>query len=203
MSGRNKPAMRSVHTILIVASVVAGVLTACSPDSKHKILTFFLDGVPEPGVTPVVGYAPPAARRGPVRSGPGIERGVSSTARPVFAHPPYRDNRCGACHSRETGQLFQSPREGLCQTCHAGIPNESRFAHAPAAVGDCLFCHHHHSSAYEKVLLDEPAKLCLNCHDIDDLTEGTHAGDAGERSCVECHDPHGGADRFFLKRTER
>jgi hypothetical protein len=52
------------------------------------------------------------------------------------------------------------------------------------------------------LLLDEPAVLCLRCHDSADLTTGEHHQDP-DRPCESCHDPHGGENRYFLEQGER
>ena len=42
-------------------------------------------------------------------------------------------------------------------------------------------------------------KLCGDCHDDKDLKAvKAHAGQEG-KSCVACHDPHIGKDKFLLK----
>lgn len=179
------------------ALLAGSVLTAaCSQQRRYELLSFFFDGVPEPGWTPHEGYAPPA-RQLPA------DTAAATTRRPprivIHAHPPYRENRCGRCHNRETGQLVKTPEDGLCMMCHAGLTRDARYVHGPVAVNACLFCHHHHGTPYRKVLREPPPALCLQCHDRDDLTSGDHHDSIKDRACTECHDPHGAGDRFFLK----
>ena len=187
--------------LLLGLALAAGV-SACAPSVRHSVLTFLFDGVPEPGAEPIVGY--------PVEShamiGPsGQEADTRPRARVVYyAHPPYAENRCGACHNPQDGQVQRSPEEGLCLTCHAELAREPKFLHGPVAVNACTFCHHHHTSTYPKLLLEDPATLCFGCHEEDDLTTGPHHDtgvheDRGTQPCLQCHDPHGGSDRFFLK----
>ncbi len=209
--------------LLLGFALVAGA-SACSPSIRHRVLTFFVDGVPEPGAELTVGY--------PVEShaiaglpGPDVvlDTRVSRTrprARTVYyAHPPYRENRCGSCHNPQDGQVQRSPEEGLCLTCHEELARKPTFLHGPVAVNACTFCHHHHASTYPKLLLVDPTVICFRCHEEDNLTTGPHhdtrAHDTGvhdtgvhdtrvheDRStqpCLQCHDPHGGGDRFFLK----
>jgi predicted CXXCH cytochrome family protein len=161
-------------------------------------LSFFFDGVPDPGTTLVSDPNHPD-----VGLVPGEVPSPSVTHRDWFSHTPYRNNRCGSCHSNVTGQLVRAPAEGLCMLCHAELVSSPRYVHGPAAVNECTFCHHYHASGYPALLLDEPDALCARCHDADTLTPDAHPAGPDQQTCVECHDPHGGANRFFVKRTER
>ncbi len=192
---------RQAIAILVLVFTAALAVSACSQATKYRVLTFFLDGVPEPGAV--------------ARDGEGIEKDLStpsaddgrarrvSTKPPQYVHPPYRENRCKACHDPETRQLFSTPQEGLCRRCHTGLPGNVVYVHGPVAVSDCLFCHHHHASTHKNVLLDEPRALCFRCHKRQDLTVGLHHETIDQQLCTECHNPHGADNRFFLKRAER
>ena len=182
--------------LLLFFAFVAGA-SACAPSVRHRVLTFFVDGVPEPGAEPTVGYPVDShAMVGP----PGQEAEASPRARTVhYAHPPYRENRCGSCHNPQDGQVQRSPEEGLCLTCHGELARKPTFLHGPVAVNACTFCHHHHTSTYPNLLLEDPAVICFGCHEEDDLTTGPHHEDRSTQPCLQCHDPHGGSDRFFLK----
>jgi predicted CXXCH cytochrome family protein len=168
-------------------------LWACSTTARYRVLNFFFDGVPPPGAASTQAAPDATELQGPI---PKAARAPVI----IYAHPPDRENRCGSCHDRTWGQMFRSIEDGLCATCHADIPGQARYVHGPVAVNDCLFCHHHHGTTRPKMLLDDAATLCLSCHDRDDLGEGPHH-EPTDASCVSCHDPHGGQDRFFLKRT--
>ena len=192
-------ARRQVLVIAIVSAVGLVVTTACSHrPTRYRVLRFFLDGVPEPGAKPTIGYASSSeASRFEVerqRRTPNVE---------IFAHTPYRENRCGSCHNPETGELVRSLERGLCLNCHASLIREVKYAHGPAAVHACSFCHHHHTARYEFLLLRPPNDTCFRCHDKDDLTTGAHHEGIEHQTCINCHDPHGGDDRFFLKRVEQ
>lgn len=176
-----------------MASALA-VCTACSETNRYRVLSFFLDGVPPPGsrVTTTEGGA-----KAPTPTG-GVDAGRPVVPRKLFAHTPYRENRCQGCHDLDSGQLARSLSDGLCLTCHAAVVSKP-FVHGPAAVSDCTACHHYHASPFPKLLLVEPNATCLNCHDRDDLSGGEHHAGIDQRTCVECHDPHGGTNRFFVK----
>lgn len=194
MGSRRLGAAGFVATLLVGLACVA-----CSATAKHRVLSFFLDGVPPPGAS--------STRSDTARSGgqPVAEPdNFTETPQPrqYFAHTPYRDNRCGGCHDVNSGGLVRSIDDGLCLVCHADLVAGARFVHGPVAVNDCAVCHHYHTSPFPNLLLIEPSATCLSCHDRDDLTTGEHHATIGDRSCVDCHHPHGGDDRFFLKRRE-
>ncbi len=194
------PTIRQATILLAGAGLCVPpvLLASCADSTKHRLLTFFFDGVPKPGEeAPVEGYR-------------GIGRGATSrpfnraTMRPssagvVYAHTPYAQNKCGGCHERSTGRLIVSEKEGLCRICHTKAFDDARYVHGPVAVNACYFCHHYHSSGRPAMLLDEPSALCLLCHKPGDVAaDRPHHAEIEERSCLECHDPHKGNNRFFL-----
>jgi len=190
---------RRVTAFLVVPLAALAVAAACSETTKYRVFSFFLDGVPPPGQPPPNAAAEPAPKQ--------ESEGDQAPQPPLrvkqyYAHAPYRDNRCGGCHDIETGQMVKSVAEGLCLSCHDALVKDIRYLHGPVAVNGCTLCHHHHSSPYPKLLLADPTETCLGCHDRDDLTTGEHHAALDRQSCVECHDPHGEADRFFLKRGQ-
>lgn len=183
--------------MLAVLPVVLSLAPACSETTRYRVLSFFFDGVPKPGSEAV-------ADAGPTDRAPtAVSDGATPRARAIemYAHPPYAQGRCGACHNPESGQLIKALDEGLCQMCHAKVAQE-RYVHGPVAVNACTFCHHYHTAPQPRILLKRVPELCLECHDKSDLTTGTHHETIESRSCVDCHNPHGGDDRFFLKRAE-
>jgi predicted CXXCH cytochrome family protein len=195
-------ALRQTMVISALLAAAAVVGWACAPQARYRVLRFFFDGVPEPGAPPRLPGYPAEPGRGEERGGPaGAESKL--IPRTVYAHAPYKEDRCGACHSPQTGELSRSVQAGLCRSCHPGVPGPAPYVHGPVAVSDCLFCHHYHYSVYPKLLLSEATALCLRCHEGADLTAEAHPEPVLRRTCVECHNPHGGENRFFLKRTER
>jgi predicted CXXCH cytochrome family protein len=183
--------------LLIGCAGLAGFL-ACAEPLRYRVLSTFFDGVPLPAqrTQERLGYEPPPDRYG-FGLAPTLVDGAGDRAE-LFAHAPYRENRCGACHNPTTGNLFRTPQQGLCRECHAEVTREPTYLHGPVAVDDCLFCHHPHGSAYDGLLLASPDATCARCHDREELTEGPHHATVGEQTCTACHDPHGGEDRFFL-----
>ena len=82
------------------------------------------------------------------------------------------------------------------------LPGDARYVHGPVVVSDCFFCHHYHNSIYAGVLIAESTDLCLRCHNGADLTKGAHHEALDQSACTECHDPHVGDNRFFVKQDE-
>lgn len=200
---------RALFIPLLLLLPVAAIL-ACSEMTRYRVLSFLLDGVPEPGASrPTPGRVDTEAHapaRVPEPSGSPAEAVPPAAGREAYAHPPYRDYKCSGCHTTLSGQPFRSVEDGLCQACHRDIPGQAVFVHGPVAVNACLFCHHHHAAPFPKLLVSDPATLCFRCHNQEDLTAGEHHPDVHRdyerQSCIECHDPHRGSDRFFLRRPD-
>jgi predicted CXXCH cytochrome family protein len=181
-----------VFVILFSSVALACAGLACSQTTRHRWLTFFLDGVPQPGQEEAARAPEPetaSSSTAPERPAPSI---------PLSAHPPFRQNQCGQCHNNRTGQLHRKLEDGFCQMCHRDFLDDATYVHGPAAVGECLFCHHYHNSTFPKLLLGEETDLCLRCHDREDLTKGRYHAAEAKRSCGACHDPHGGDNPSFL-----
>jgi len=189
---------RRITTFLVAAALVGSIAcAACSSTTRYRVLSLFLDGVPPPGSAtatkgPIGGEQPPAGA---------IEATPPTQPVRFFVHPPYRDNRCGGCHDANSGGLVRSVEEGLCLTCHSSLTAALRFVHGPVAVNGCTICHHYHTAPYPKLLLKDSVATCLQCHDRDDLAASEYHASIGQRGCTDCHGPHGGDDRFFLKRN--
>lgn len=190
--------MRREALELVLAAVIAVVfVTACSHDiARYRMMRFLFDGVPAPGAEEQVGYEP-TVRASQISTEPRTR----PEPQQLFAHTPYRMNRCGGCHSADSGGLLRTLERGLCLNCHASVVNDVKYAHGPTAVYDCSFCHHYHASPHEYVLHVGPNETCYRCHDGDDLTTGLHHADLETRTCTTCHDPHGGDNRFFVKQV--
>lgn len=187
----------SIQRWLVVSAtaVALAVLAACAGKNRHEVLSFFFDGVPPPG-----GFPPASSTLGGPTPDVAGASGPAAAPQQFFPHTPYRESKCEGCHDATSGQLVRPIQEGLCLTCHARLVEEKQLVHGPVAVGDCALCHHYHGSPNQYMLLADPIKTCLNCHDLADLSTGEHHVQA-DRACTDCHDPHGGDNRFFVKRA--
>ena len=114
-------------------------------------------------------------------------------------HPPYQEKRCADCHDRTkpTGMLY--PKNELCLTCHDYII-DAKFTHAPAGSGWCVMCHLPHDSTLPRLLKAEKGQLCGACHTEQRLFSTLHQRMAQQQmACYDCHNPHAGDNRYFLK----
>ncbi len=201
MNPTRRPATRRARSaVAALACLIAALVppAACSQGTRYRVLSFFFDGVPETGVR--------LARQDPSTSTTGAGDVSESQVPPVrrmIAHQPYKEGKCDACHDRASGGLYKTEQQGLCLDCHAAIVKGSLFRHGPVAAGACTACHHHHASPEPKLLLESAATICFRCHMRNDLTETAGHDSTDTPSCLACHDPHGGTDRFFLTNDGR
>jgi predicted CXXCH cytochrome family protein len=110
-------------------------------------------------------------------------------------HGPYAARMCSACHDPNTNSLLL-PRDKLCFKCHVLPP--VRREHGPVAAGGCLVCHDPHRAPYKKLLVAAPREFCFYCHDRNDVL-GREVHRNITVSCIECHNPHGSDNDFYLR----
>jgi len=95
----------------------------------------------------------------------------------------------------------------LCYQCHddvtvnrVGVKLDN--LHSPVADDACMDCHRPHSSAHEKLQVEQGNALCLVCHDDPGLSDAgfmwKFAHPPVEESCVTCHLPHGSDNQAHL-----
>lgn len=187
---------RSTTTLCLCIGIAGAFLSACSETTKYHVLSFFLDGVPKPETL----RGPPPEGEQPAETGALTEvRGAAAPPQRYYAHRPYREGRCGGCHSPTSGQLLRPIADGLCLNCHADVA-KGRYVHGPVAVNGCDLCHLPHSAPYPKLLQRDPTATCLYCHEREDLAEVPQHKAMDRQGCTDCHDPHHGDRRYFLKR---
>lgn len=192
--GRGLPRRPAILAMTAVLALIAAA--TCSPETTHRVLVFFYDGVP-----PLDGrLADPKI----AITQNSLELTTAQTPRPAkvktrfYSHPMYWKNRCGSCHGANQ-RLLRTVRQGLCQTCHFQKPEEvKKRVHGPVAVNGCLACHRYHKSEHPKLLVTDAQTLCFHCHQMSELTTDEHHATIETKRCIECHDPHGGDDRFYL-----
>ena len=197
-------AAKHLFLLSVVAATITGLTVACDSAARHRVLSFFFDGVPKPGEATPVSTNEQKTDQTEVATEPSPADSTDPVivAKTYFSHPPYKTFQCRRCHQPAGVELVATPQEGLCARCHADIPGDAAFVHGPVAVRDCLFCHHHHESAIPGMLLLPPDATCLRCHDRTDLTAVPQHAETDDHKCIDCHDPHAGNLRYFLKRAE-
>lgn len=181
------------------------VISGCSPETRHQVLTVFFTGVPPLGGDAELngedGGGTVARRAFPVR----YERGG-------FVHGPYAARECGTCHemvppprageksTRIVVGQFVRERQEMCIACHTEKSADRARAdglwlHGPTS--SCLGCHHPHASPDPALLRRDAGELCLSCH-----SEGLiHSAEQHEglTACMDCHNPHLGQDAMMLR----
>ena len=137
-----------------------------------------------------------------------------------FIHAPVED-ACVNCHSPHSGDhkynLTSEGSKDLCLTCHTDKTKELEVAIVKhkglETEKKCLACHDPHASDYAKQLKEQPATLCLGCHDKE-YTSATgrlmnmkaflaknsdHHGPIKQNDCTGCHNPHGSGNFRILR----
>jgi predicted CXXCH cytochrome family protein len=174
---------RTAPAAALLVSLVAGLSLACDATSRHKVLTYFFDGVPPleiPGAEPAPGAVTPASR--PIS---------------FQEHGPYAAKQCTACHNQDAGNALVAPPNQLCGHCHA-LQLDKPYIHGPLASGDCLVCHDPHSSPYRPLLVSQSDSFCFQCHDRNDISNSPEHANL-EETCTTCHDAHMSNRKYLLK----
>jgi predicted CXXCH cytochrome family protein len=157
--------------------------TGCNVERDYAILSFFLDGVPDPNAEFVID-----------------ERGRRRRAGVTYiTHAPYAEENCAACHRGSRSLMLTRVESTVCLKCHEGIVDEYPFMHGPVAASDCLWCHSPHESPNPHLLKAPGTELCLQCHGLTfSVAPAAPYHPDPEQSCLDCHHGHGGGDRFFI-----
>lgn len=184
---------------LLALLLIMPILAGCDPFLRSKIVTTVFDGVPSlPNPTE---YCQAYHEQQLA-----IEKARGEAAKQKDAlkigseHPPYAERRCDDCHDKAKGDAggLKLPRNELCESCHTGFI-QGNFVHGPVAVGDCLACHHPHSSGFPSLLLASRDSICTVCHREERQTKSMHDRFIKQgTTCIDCHNPHFSDIRFFL-----
>ena len=115
-------------------------------------------------------------------------------------HAPAESGECSACHNPHASTnkfLMKLAGKSMCFDCHDDFLEKAKFKHT--AVDDCSACHNAHKSSETALLIKPRAQLCLECHEQKDLAAVKGHAQNGDKSCLQCHDPHAGQEKFLLK----
>src|SRR5437867_3643000 len=83
------------------------LLLGCATETKHKLLTFFFDGIPQPGAS--TNAAPAPTNNASAISNALAQAQVAALASrpPMITHPPYDKQQCTSCHESAFSQKMR------------------------------------------------------------------------------------------------
>jgi len=169
---------------LFLCILVISSLAGCEARSRYKVLSFFIDGVPDPDKIAALSKNQEIGEEAVV---------VKDTN---LGHGPFEARLCYACHDPNTNRLIM-PVEKLCFNCHE-LNIKKKFTHGPVAAGGCRVCHEPHGSGRPYLLVSESKTFCFHCHNEARISStDVHRGI--DTLCTTCHDAHSADNRFFLK----
>lgn len=180
--------MLTITLVLVVQSF--GCATA---EQRHRVLTFFFDGVP-----------PLASDEPEVVAGDLPELGESQlalaqpVARSVSVHGPVAEKECDECHESAFSNRLRKTDGLLCWSCHdpEDFPGDQR--HGPVAGGLCNGCHDPHRSPNPFLLVSKPEEICSHCHNQQTFAAiADHRAEKGS-DCQRCHDVHASDRKYML-----
>jgi predicted CXXCH cytochrome family protein len=115
-------------------------------------------------------------------------------------HTPAESGECSSCHTPHASNnkfLLAKSGKSMCFECHDDFLEKAPFKHS--AVDECSECHNSHVSEHSGLLTRSPAALCTECHELKDLERTEGHKNMGDKSCLSCHDPHVGKDKYLLR----
>ena len=187
---------RRVLTLLIILILMI-LIASCDEAKRHKMLTYFFDGVPplkDPNAVDLVIVSDTNSEYPVFGSG--------EVKRIKRAHGPGRD--CKLCHKKLVKSRWATPQvvkgiPEICFDCHDTYTDPQYYVHGPVAVGQCGFCHDPHDSDYKALLKDSVPRLCYRCHDQSSI-ESIPSHDKDTISgCNLCHEAHSSSKKKLLK----
>lgn len=203
-----------VAVCLLPAIILAGCTT---PEARHKVLTFFFTGVPDPIEIPEQIEGQNLSQEERIAAHMRARERANFRPPETYAHAPAASNQCEFCHqmgsssgvgSRKIGPEMAADVKQLCTGCHDDknqtfAESLGMVSHPPAGSGMCVLCHEPHHAKQRYMLRGEDRQgLCLICHTgkvAPIPPPGPHAWIFGLKiECTECHNPHfGKTTRMF------
>jgi predicted CXXCH cytochrome family protein len=189
--------MRKRGMIFWVAGMTL-LLCGCDPVTRYKVMSTIFDGVPR--LPPAEEYCRDYHQRALVEEAEAEKQKEQAQEKAMASiHPPFAEKRCDDCHDKNTDSGFVVAAKDLCNVCHPDFI-KGAYSHGPAAVGACTICHVPHNSQYAKLLKKSKKEICDTCHTEKRLALGLHNTVKNKNIfCTDCHNPHGGDNRFFLE----
>ncbi|HJV64478.1 MAG TPA: cytochrome c3 family protein [Geomonas sp.] len=198
-AGRGPSCLPALGRLLFLLLALAALpaLSGCDPLTVHKVTSTIFDGVPT--MPPAEEYCKDYHEKALAEAAAAARKESMPKQGTQSVHPPFGEKRCGNCHDKNTESGFVTPADQLCAHCHKGFPR-GEYLHGPAAVGACLKCHVPHSSDNPTLLVRNKKELCVACHQERRVADAMHVKViANGMFCTDCHDPHGGGNRYFLR----
>lgn len=90
-----------------------------------------------------------------------IGGGTGSAHIPVV---PGADLDCSGCHAMKGGALGAVDTPAVCSRCHTETNVQMIHKHVASALAKCGMCHDPHGATRARLLIDDRAKLCTQCH---------------------------------------
>lgn len=174
-------------------------ILACTPTSRYKILSVFLDGVPNPENQKEV-FADSSVAVDTTIAQNNAKQAIRIKPK-LYFHKPYNDKLCGKCHNMRQSFKILKPSPQLCYDCHENLDEKYPALHGPVAMGACETCHEPHKAKTEKLLVRDIDSLCVFCHEPADVFANQVHKNEQKTSCLTCHNPHGGDNSNLLKRA--
>jgi predicted CXXCH cytochrome family protein len=140
--------------------------------------------------------------------------------RRTYQHPPAVESclNCHNAHNSRERKLLHTELATGCMDCHRQIKElaeKSKVRHGALEQGaKCASCHNPHGTWVEKLLIQLPFDLCVNCHAVDHMKD--HDGvvltnykkwleenkvwhaPVQAKDCSACHRTHGGENFRLL-----
>lgn len=190
--------MLSKKWLWILSIGLGGTLlaTGCSSTpARHRWLTFFFDGVPDPQAVSRT-MQPELPRNPSTNATPALALALAEP--PMVVHAPYADRKCMECHASNYSQRLKGEISTTCAACHKQFLVKARFTHAPLEDGQCTLCHNPHQAKEKFLLVKNSRELCFDCHEPEEVLKIKACGQASESSCTVCHNPHQENQKFLL-----
>ena len=175
-----------VCRMLLTALFSTQLLSGCSPQTRHELLTFFFTGVP------------------PLESPK--QATDSKTMETTKGNGRPLQNTVAGKPQQQLPQYFSHPiwLEGNCSACHQGS-NQFSFSQTPPASKSSAVRVFFSGGGMPGNLLESKDKLCLSCHTdktgIRAIKDGLWLHNTTARGdCLACHDPHQSKNRAHLRK---
>lgn len=180
------------NVLSLIIVLISFLLISCTAEEKHKTLTFFFDGVPDPNAK--LAQSDSLKQKNNEND---LKQYLKSDE--MHIHPPYGDKACENCHDVKSANKLNTQEPILCFQCHDDFGKNIKYIHGPAASGYCTQCHEPHQGKYNKLLIRTGQNVCYYCHEKKDVLKNEVHSGIEETKCWDCHDPHGSNEKFFLK----